>query len=113
MRQIFVVNATQVVVSEDNPQGVFSTLPNFPKTFDSRTYGATEANPDGDVDKAARMARAEFFGQQSALLKSDTRAMWTVTLERADGKQILPPATWGSFPDMTPEPQPVEPVEGE
>lgn len=111
MRQIFVVNATQVVVSEANPQGVFSTLPGFPKTFDSRSYNATEANPDGDVDKAARMARSEYFAQQSAFLAADNRAMWTVTLTRADGKQILHDS-WGSFQDMTHQPQP-EPVEAE
>lgn len=107
MRQIFVVNATQVVISDNHPEGAYSTLPDFPKTFDSRSYNATQANPDGDVDKAARMARAEFYKQQSDLLRADNRTMWTVTIERADGKQILPPATLGSFPDMTPQPEPV------
>ena len=105
MRQIFIVNATQVVVSEANPQGVFSTLPGYPKTFDSRNYNATTANPDGDVDKASRVARADYFEQQAAFLKSDNRAMWTVTLERADGKQIMHDS-WGGFPDMTPVPTP-------
>lgn len=109
MRQIFIVNATQVVVSEANPQGVFSTLPGFPKTFDSRNYNATEANPDGDVDKAARMARSECFAQQSALLAADNRAMWTVTLERTDGRQIMR-ESWGTFPDVTPVIEPEEEV---
>lgn len=116
MRQIFIVNATQVVVSEANPQGAFSTLPGYPKTFDSRNYNSTEANPDGDGEKAARVARADYFEQQAALLKADTRAMWAVTLERADGKQLLRDS-WGGFPDMTPqpepEPEPEEPVETE
>jgi len=110
MRQIFVVNATQVVISDNHPEGAYSTLPDFPKTFDSRSYNATEANPDGDVDKAARMARAEYYKQQSAFLAADNRAMWTVTLTRADGKQLLHDS-WGAFPDMTTAP--VEPVEAE
>lgn len=34
------------------------------------------------------------------------RAMWTVTLERADGRQIMR-ESFGAFPDMTPpEPEP-------
>lgn len=111
MRQIFIVNATQVVVSETNPQGVFSTLPGYPKTFDSRNYNSTEANPDGDVEKALRVAKSDYHTQQSAFEVSDTRAMWTLTLERADGKQLMRDS-WGAFPDVTPEPEP-EPVEPE
>lgn len=114
MRQIFIVNATQVVVSDNHPEGAYSVMPGYPHYFDSRNYNATTANPDGDVDKAARVARADYFEQQAAFLKSDSRAMWTVTLTRADGKQLLRDS-WGGFPDMTPQPgpEPVEPVETE
>lgn len=118
MRQIFIVNATHVVISDNHPEGAFSVMPGYPHYFDSRNYNATTANPDGDVEKAARVARADYFEQQAAFLKSDSRAMWTVTLTRADGKQLLRDS-WGGFPDMTPqpepepEPKPEEPVETE
>ena len=59
-----------------------------------------------DADKALRIARSDYASQMSAFLASDTRAMWTVTLTRADGVQIARKA-WGAFPDMTPEPEPV------
>ena len=46
MRQIYIVNATQVVVSEAHPEGLFSVVSGYPKTFDSRNYNATEQNPN-------------------------------------------------------------------
>ena len=102
MRNIFIVNATQVVTSESHPEGIFSTVSGYPKTFDSRNYNATEQNPDGDADKALRVARADYCAQQSAFLASDSRAMWTVTLTRADGRQLASEC-YGAFPDMSPE----------
>ena len=42
MRQIYIVNATQYVISESHPEGVFSTMPDYPKTFDSRNYPAAD-----------------------------------------------------------------------
>lgn len=107
MRQIFIVNATQVVVSDAHPEGIYSTLPDYPKTFDSRSYGATEANPNGDEARALEVAQAEFYSRVSAFLaaNSATRAMWTVTLTRADGRQIMRESR-GAFPDMTPAPEP-------
>ena len=101
MRNIFIVNATQVVVSENHPEGIYSVVSGYPKTFDSRNYNATEQNPDGDVDKAFRVAKADYCAQQSAFLASDSRAMWTVTLTRADGRQLASEC-FGEFPDMTP-----------
>lgn len=107
MRQIYIVNATQVVVSPDHPEGAYSTLPNFPKTFDSRNYGATEANPNGDPDRAYQVAEAEFHSQWAEFLRSTNRAMWAVTFERADGRQISQASKPnGAFPDMTPQPEP-------
>ncbi len=108
MRNIFIVNATQVVVSEQNPQGVYSVVPDYPKNFDSRNYNATEENPNGDETRALDMAQAEFYSRVSAFLTANNRAMWTVTLTRADGRQI-DRKSWGAFPDMTPpapEPEP-------
>lgn len=105
MRNIYVVNATQVVVSEAHPEGVFSTVTGFPKTFDSRNYNATEENPDGDATRAYEIAEAEYHDQFAELLRSTTRAMWAVTFERADGRQIAQ-ASKGAFPNMTPTPEP-------
>lgn len=114
MRNIFIVNATQVVTSESHPEGTFTVLPNYPKTFDSRNYNATELNPDGDIEKALRIAKADFLTQQAAFLSADNRAMWTITLTRSDGRQIMRDS-YGNFPDVTPvvepeeEPEPEEP----
>ena len=111
MRNIFIVNATQVVTSDAHPEGVYSTLPDYPKQYDSRNYGATEANPNGDEARALEVAQAEFYSRVSAFLaaNSTTRAMWTVTLTRADGRQIMRESR-GAFPDMTPAPEVEEPV---
>lgn len=102
MRTIYIVNATHVVTSEAHPEGVYSVVSGYPKTFDSRNYNSTEANPDGDSDKALRIARSDYASQMSAFLASDTRAMWTVTLTRADGRQLASEC-YGAFPDLTPE----------
>ena len=109
MRQIYIVNATQVVTSDAHPEGIYSTLPDYPKQFDSRSYNATEANPNGDEARALEVAQAEFYSRVSAFLAAGTgsRVMWTVTLTRADGRQIMRESR-GAFPDMTPPtPEPV------
>ena len=107
MRNIFIVNATQVVISESHPEGLFSVVPNYPKTYDSRSYNATEANPNGDTDAALRAAKAEYFSRLSAnYAGSASRVMSVVTLEQADGRTILRESI-GNFPDLTqPAPEP-------
>lgn len=110
MRQIYIVNATQVVTSESHPEGLFSVVSGYPKTFDSRNYDATEANPNGNEEKALRMAKAEYLSRLSANYASDTRAMSTVTLEMANGRTIMAESI-GAFPDMTPVPEPEVPDE--
>lgn len=110
-RQIFIVNATQVVTSENHPEGLFSVVSGYPKTFDSRSYNATEQNPDGDTDKALKVAKAEYFSRLSANYASDNRAMTTVTLEMANGRQIMYECI-GAFPVIEPQPAP-EPEEPE
>jgi hypothetical protein len=110
LRQIYIVDALQVVTSDTHPEGLFSHMPNYPVTYDSRTYPAPDGNPNGDADKALRMARAEYLSRVSAILAADnpTRAMATVTLERCDGVQVAREVI-GSMPDMTPpEPEPAE-----
>lgn len=117
MRDIFVVNATQVVVSENNPQGVLSNVTNYPMPFDSRSYKATAENPNGDEEIALLAAQAEYSAEIVRLATADSpnRVAWTVSIIRAsDGKQIYL-KSFGTFPDMTPpqpEPEP-EQTEGE
>ena len=112
MRQIYIVNATQVVISETHPEGAYSVISGYPKYFDSRNYDATEENPNGSEEKALNAAKAEYFSRLSAFyVGSATRVMATVTLERADGRQVMRESI-GAFPDMTPEPEPTpEPEE--
>lgn len=106
MRNIFIVNATQVVTSESHLEGLFSVVSGYPKTYDSRNYNATEQNPNGDSDAALRAAKSEYFSRLSAnYAGSAARVMAVVTLQTAQGKTILSEAI-GAFPDMTPAPQP-------
>lgn len=112
MRQIYIVDAKQVVPSTAHPEGVFQNVTGYPKTFDSRSYNATEDNPNGDPERAFIVAKADFLAEWSALLVSDSaRVMWAITLSRADGRQMMQ-ESWGAFPDMTPTPEPEpEPTE--
>ena len=111
MRQIYIVNATQVITSESNPQGVYSTVNGFPISRDSRDYERTDTNPNGNEELALIVAKADFADVVKHLSLAHNRAMWTVTLERADGRQIMR-ENFGAMPDMTPpEPEPEEPVE--
>ena len=97
MRQIFIVNATQVVVSDSHPEGLFSTVSGYPKTYDSNSY-------NGDTDAALRAAKAEYFYRLSSnYAGSATRVMATVTLEMANGQQIMRECI-GAFPEPAPEP---------
>ena len=108
MRQIFIVNATQVVTSESHSEGIYSVMSGYPKTYDSRNYDATAENPNGNEEKALNAAKSEYFSRLSAMyVGSPTRVMATVTLERADGRQIMRESI-GAFPDMTPQTEPEE-----
>ena len=107
LRQIYIVTAAQVVTSDTHPEGIYSTVPDYPKYYDSRNYNATEANPNGDEARALEVAQAEFYSRVSAFLSANNRTMWTVTLTRADGRQIMRESR-GAFPDMTPQPEPEE-----
>lgn len=105
MRQVYIVDAAQVVTSEAHPEGIYSTVPDYPKVFDSRNYNASEINPNGDEARALQLAKAEYYARLSAMYTSGTasRVMAVVTLTRADGRQILS-ERMGAFPDMTPAP---------
>jgi hypothetical protein len=115
LRNIYTVSATQVITSDTHPEGVLSTLPNFPITVDSRTYPVPDGNPNGDSDTALVVAQAEYADEVKALTVANNpnRVMWCVTITDAKGVQIAR-KSWGAMPDMTPVPEPeVEPVETE
>ena len=93
MRNLFIVNATQVVVSESHPEGLFSTVSGYPKTYDSQSY-------NGDAEAALNAAKAEYYSRLSAnYVGSAARVMATVTLEQADGRAILRESI-GGFPEL-------------
>lgn len=103
MRNIYIVNASQVVTSDAHPEGLFSVVSGYPKTYDSRNYGATEQNPNGDTDAALRAAKAEYYSRLSAFyVGSPSRVLAVVTLEQHDGRLILRESI-GAIPDMTPD----------
>lgn len=104
LREIYKVCATQIVVSENNRQGVLSDVSGYPKSFDSRSYKATEQNPNGDQEIALLAAQAEFKSTALTLTMADapTRVGWVVSIIRtSDGKEI-DRKPWGGYPDMTP-----------
>ena len=106
MRNIFIVNATQVVTSDSHPEGVYSTVNGYPIKRDSRDYEATEQNPNGNEELALIVAQSDYADAVKTLSVAHNRAGWAVTLERWDGVQISR-KTFGAFPDMTPpEPEP-------
>lgn len=109
MRQIYTTDAMQVVISTDHPEGLLSRVSGYPKIVDSRTYGTT-ADPNGDTDVALSVAKADFQNAVKDIKTANNanRVMWAVTLERADGVQIMH-ETKGAFPDMTPIPPEPEP----
>ena len=72
MRNIYIVNATQVVTSESHPEGLFSVMSGYPKTYDSRNYDATAENPNGNEEKALNSAKSEYFSRLSAISVFDT-----------------------------------------
>ena len=103
MRQIFIVNATQVVTSDSHPEGLYSVVSGYPKPYDSRSYPAPDGNPNGNEEKALNMARGEYLNRLAAIITADnpTRVMATVTLMTAQGRTIVSECI-GAFPDMTP-----------
>jgi len=90
-RNIVIVNATQVVTSEQNPYGIFSIVSGFPKVFDSGN--------NGDIEQNMRNAKSSFYDQLSKNYANTNpaRVIMTVTLEMASGEQILR-ETIGNFP---------------
>ena len=100
---ILTVNATQVVTSQANPQGIQSTVSGYPKTFDSTSY-------NGDIELTMKKAKADYFNRLG-IMYDDTNAariIKTVTLENVRGETILQESI-GTFPaEPEPEPEPEE-----
>ena len=90
-RNIIIVNATQFVTSDAHPEGIFSTVSGFPKVFDSGV--------NGDIEQTMNNAKAAYFDQLSKNYANTNpaRIMTTVTLEMANGQQILRESI-GGFP---------------
>lgn len=103
MRTIYIISATQVVTSESHPEGVFSNVTGYPKNIDTRDY-------NGSDELALIVAKADYADRvkQLSLANNPNRTMWTVTLERSDGRQFEKMSK-GAFPA---EPEPEEPIEG-
>ena len=99
-RAIAIVNATQVVTSEQNPQGIYSVVSGFPKVFDS--------GDGGDIEQNMKNAKSAYFAQLSTNYgnTNPNRVMMTVTLEMASGEQILRESI-GGYP-VTEEPEQTE-----
>lgn len=113
MRQIYICDAKQVVVSDSHPEGIYSSVNGYPIKRDSRDYERTEENPNGNPDLALIVAQADYADAVKNLSVAHNRDGWAVTLERWDGVQIAK-KSFGAFPDMTPEPEPEpEPEETE
>jgi hypothetical protein len=111
-RQIYIVNATQVVVSESHPEGTYTTVNGYPIKRDSRDYEATAENPNGNEELALIVAQADYADAVKNLSIAHNRAGWAVTLERWDGV-LLARKSFGAFPDMTPQPEPEPEEHGE
>ena len=90
-RAIAIVNATQVITSEANPQGLFSVVSGFPKVFDSGN--------NGDIEQNMRNAKSAYHDQLSKNYANSNpnRVLMTVTLEMANGDLVLHESI-GGFP---------------
>ena len=100
-RTILIVNATQVVTSESNPQGLLSVVSGYPKTFDS------SLSPyNGDLELTMNAAKADYYDRLSKMYGNTNanRIIQTVTLQNVFGENLLYKSV-GKFVD---DPEPVE-----
>ena len=106
-REIYKVFATQIVISDNNPQGVLSDISGYPKAFDSRNYKATQDNPNGERDIALLAAQGEVKDEAVALhtASSPNRVGLAVYIIRTSDGERLDRVAWGGYPDMTPPEQ--------
>lgn len=101
-RSIIIVNATQLVTSESNPQGLLSNASGFPVTIDSNS-----APYNGDIEYAMKAAKAVYFKKLGANYEdtNPSRVMTVVTLEMATGEQLLREKIGGYPAEQEPEPE--------
>lgn len=94
-RTIIRVNATQLVKSQQNPQGLFSTMQNYPIDFDSNL-----SPYNGDVEKAMKAAKSAFYDRVGKNYgdTNENRIMTTVTIQYADGRHVVDPVCIGGLP---------------
>ena len=102
-RVIYIVSATQVVVSDNHPEGLLSNKTGYPKTYDSKDY-------EGNEERAFEVAEAEYRSCESTMLldTNPSRVMQTITMERSDGRSIYHRSK-GAFPVSAPAEEPAEP----
>ena len=83
-RTIITVNATQVVTSQANPQGIQSVVSGYPKTFDSTSY-------NGDVELTMKKAKADYYDRLGIMYDdtNENRIIKTVTLSNVNGELLL------------------------
>ena len=93
-RSIIIVNATQVVTSQVNPQGILSVVSGYPKTFDSNSY-------DGDIELTMKKAKADYYNRLGIMYDdtNNARIIKTVTLENVKGETILHESIGGFLSD--------------
>lgn len=91
MRNIYIITATQLVTSENHPEGLWSVKSGYPKAYDTRNYETEE--------KAFAAAESEYRACESAMLidSNPNRAMQAITMEYANGRQIFHRGV-GAFP---------------
>lgn len=100
-RTILIVNATQVVTSESNPQGLLSVVSGYPKTFDS------SLSPyNGDIELTMKAAKADYYDRLGIMYGNTNanRIIQTVTLQNVFGENIL----YDSIGNFAINPEPVE-----
>lgn len=105
MRNIFIVNCSQVVTTENHPEGLFKTVDGFPKNFDSLSYASEEA--------ALNAAKSAYYAQLGINYGNinPNRVMQNITLEMGNGRQIMRDSM-GFYPEIV-VPEPEEPEEPE
>ena len=91
-RSIIIVNATQVVTSQANPQGILSVVSGYPKTFDSTSYG-------NDIELTMKKAKADYYNRLGIMYDdtNENRIIKTVTLSNVKGEALLFESI-GNFP---------------
>ena len=91
-RQIFIVDALIV-----DSNGTFNHITDYPKRFDSNSYG-------GDIAKTRRRAEGDMSTTWGQMCLVDTRKVQTVTLSTVEGFFLESKTTgWEAEPEVADE----------